>query len=305
MINVVLCADENYAQYGAVVMSSAIAHTEVPEQLHFHWLTPGLSEDTCSQLHAMIEATGAYLDIIEINDDLPRTIDLGRFGISTLLRLCMHHYLPQDCNKVIYLDCDVLVLGDLAELWSTPLGGCVLGAVMDLCGPSGLSSRAEPFNYFNAGVLLVDLEKWKGEQIGEKALACFNQNELPLKYLDQDALNHVISGDWVRLSPVWNLQPTAYAAVEKGYAHLQPVLVDLRNAIRFPRIIHFIGSIKPWHPQCVHPLQDLFLHFSRNTPWPIDLKNLRKTLPFSKRARLALKKPKIKRRAAMTAYRTK
>ncbi|WP_148254174.1 glycosyltransferase [Aidingimonas lacisalsi] len=98
------------------------------------------------------------------------------------------------------------------------------------------------------------------------------------------------------LSPAWNFQPTAYAAVEKGYTHLRPYLRALENAIRTPRIVHFIGSVKPWHSMCVHPLQSVFLSYTQRTPWPIDARELRQRLPWSKRLRLAMKHRKIRRR---------
>ncbi|PMR69367.1 glycosyltransferase family 8 protein [Halomonas heilongjiangensis] len=303
MIDVVLCADANYARYGAAVMASAMAHARFPGRLRFHLLTPGLSEDVQCRLHAMVEASGSSINIMTAEPELPDGMALGRFGVSSLLPLYMHHYLPADCERVIYLDCDVVVLKDLAELWDTPLAGHTLAAAMDLCNPSNLHSRREPEHYFNTGVLLVDLPRWRAERVGESALACLKEEGASFKYPDQDALNHVLAGNWRRLSPAWNFQPTAYAAVEKRYPHLQPFRAELQAAIRSPGIVHFIGSTKPWHPACVHPLQGLFLHFSRSTPWPINDRELKSALPLTKRIRLAMKQPRIRRRRTLTEYR--
>jgi lipopolysaccharide biosynthesis glycosyltransferase len=302
MIDVVLCADANYARYGAVVIASVMVHARSPERLRFHLLTPGLSEEVQLRLHAMVEAAGSSIAITAAEPELPDDMTLGRFGISSLLPLYMHHYLPADCERVIYLDCDVVVLKDLAELWDTPLEGQTLAAAMDLCNPSNLHSRHEPEHYFNTGVLLVDLLQWRAKRVGERALACLKQQGASFKYPDQDALNHVLSGDWLRLSPAWNFQPTAYAAVEKRYPHLEAFRAELKESIRSPGIVHFIGATKPWHPGCVHPLQRLFLRFSCLTPWPITEKGLKRELPLTKRFRLAMKQPKIWRRSRLTQY---
>lgn len=300
MINLVLCADEGYAKYGAVVMASAIKHSQCPERLRFFWLIQGVSEQTREGLHATVAGTGAQLELIEPNEEAFSDIELGRFGEASLLRLSMHRYLPSGCQRVIYLDCDLLVLGDVAELWSMPLKENTIGAAMDLCNRKMIHSRCSADHYFNSGVLLVDLDRWRDRRVLENALAYIEERSGQLKYPDQDALNYVLSEDWLRLPSAWNLQPTAYAAVEKNYAHLKSHLPELHEAIRSPRIVHFIGARKPWHPLCAHPLQELFVEHSCGTPWPIDATQLRGRVPFAKRIRFAMKTFKIQRRRKMT-----
>ncbi|RAH38238.1 glycosyltransferase family 8 protein [Halomonas sp. SL1] len=299
-MNVLLCADEGYARHGAVVMASAMANASRADQLRFFLLTPGLEENTKDRLHALVEAAGAVLHIIEVDVQELQGVKAGRFGVAALLRLLMHRYLPEDCERVIYLDCDTLVLGSLEDLWNLPLAGDVAAAAMDLCNPSSKNTRRDPDNYFNSGVMLVNLVAWRNGRVAEQALAFLEQNGEGLRYPDQDALNQVLDGKWRRLSADWNFQPTAYAAVEKRYAHLIQYLPDLEAAIRYPRIVHFIGAVKPWHATCVHPLQDDFIAYSNLTPWPIRKAALRSTLPLGKRLRLALKRPKIRRRRKLT-----
>ncbi len=166
---------------------------------------------------------------------------------------------------------------------------------MDLCNPSSKHTRRDPDNYFNSGMMLVDLLAWRREGVAEKALEYLQVSEVA-RYPDQDALNEVLESRWRRLEPEWNFQPTAYAAVEKRYAHLAEYLPALKVASRHPRIVHFIGAVKPWHARCVHPFQDDFIAYSALTPWPIEKAALRSTLPWRKRFRLLLKEPKIRRR---------
>lgn len=300
MIDIVLSADEAYARYGAVVMASTIAHSRNPEQLRFYCLTPGFSDQTREGLTALVEKGKALLNIIEVDKSSISDLELGRFGAASLLRLYMHRYLPVDCRRVIYLDCDVLVLGDLAELWAVPLEGYAIGAVMDLCGSKGARSRGSVEWYFNSGVLLVDMKRWHEKAIADRALTYIKENDSRLKYPDQDALNHVLAGDWLRLPSEWNFQPTAYAALEKDYRHLRTYRDELKVAIRAPRVVHFIGAIKPWHPFCTHPLQELFIQYSHQTPWPIEASGLGGNAPLAKRLRFAMKIPKIQRRRRMT-----
>ncbi|MCA1772126.1 MAG: hypothetical protein LC677_05695, partial [Halomonas sp.] len=106
--------------------------------------------------------------------------------------------------------------------------------------------------------------------------------------------------DWCQLPLEWNFQPTTYAAVEKRYPHLVEHLASLGIAIRHPRIVHFIGAVKPWHATCAHPLKEDFIAYSSQTPWPIDGMALKSSLSWYRRLRMALKQPKIRRRRRLT-----
>lgn len=299
-MNIVLSADESYARYGAVVMASVIANAVDPGRIRFFMLTPGMSEKTKGDLRSSVEGTGVELEIIDIDVQALEGLKAGRFGTAALLRLLMHCYLPEGCERVIYLDCDVMVRSDLSDLWSVPLNGCPAAAAMDLCKPSNSEKRKSPEDYFNSGVMVIDLSEWRNQRVGERALTYLEQEGDSFRYPDQDALNHVLKGSWYRLSPEWNFQPTAYAAIEKRYSHLAPHLPAIEAAIRHPRIVHFIGAVKPWHATCVHPLQQDFIAYSLHTAWPIDRRALRSSLPWLKRIRMALKTSKIQRRRRLT-----
>ncbi|MCA8864173.1 MULTISPECIES: glycosyltransferase family 8 protein [unclassified Halomonas] len=299
-MNIVLCADESYARYGSVVMASVIAHAINIEQIRFFMLTPGMSEETKNSLRESVERSGAALDIIDVDVAALQGFKAGRFGIAALLRLLMHRYLPADCKRIIYLDCDLLVRSDLSELWSMPLNGHTAAATINLYSSSSRGARKLPDDYFNSGVMLVDMTAWREKCVGERALACLDREGDNFRYPDQDALNRVLEGDWCWLPVEWNFQPTAYAAVEKRYPHLVTHMASLETAIHHPRIVHFIGSVKPWHAKCVHPFQEDFIAYSRHTAWPIDSKTLASSLSWRERIRMALKQPKIRRRRRLT-----
>lgn len=300
-MNVVLSADEAYARYGAVVMASIIDNAADPGQIRFFMLTPDMGEETRHRLHAFVEAGGAELDIIDVDVQALKGLKVGRFGTAALLRLLMHRYLPDDCERVIYLDCDVLVRSDLSDLWALSLHGLSAAAAMDICNTSISATRKNPDDYFNSGVMLIDLASWRSRHVGERALAYLEQNGDNARYPDQDALNHVLEGDCYQLPLSWNFQPTAYRAVKKHYPHLHKHLAALETAVLNPRIVHFIGAVKPWHPTCVHPFQEDFIAYSCHTPWPIDRKALMSSLPWSERMRMVLKQPKVRRRRRLTA----
>ena len=111
MVNIVLCSDENYAAYSATVMVSALENTVNKKDFDFYLLTSNIADATKSALIETIEAHGATLNIIDVDTSefSALELDLGRFGVGTLIRLHMHRYLPNQIKKVIYLDVSALI----------------------------------------------------------------------------------------------------------------------------------------------------------------------------------------------------
>lgn len=301
-MNLVLCTDEGYAPYCAVVMVSAMRHASNPQLLRFFILTPGLKPATETALHDLARQYGAQVNVVTAESKLAKdNIDLLRFGPSSVMRLSMHDYLPPDCQRAIYLDCDLLVLKDIQALWELDLGHYTVGAVTDLCSPATFAERSRQWpHYCNSGVLLIDLERWRNQHVGERALDYIRQHADTLVYFDQDAINHALDGQWQSLDLSWNLQSAAYSAYEKDYDYLASRRTEIERALQYPGIVHFIGGVKPWHAECTHPLQGLFIQFSKLTPWPIDDVNvLRAPLAWRKRMRMSAKAFKINRRRKM------
>lgn len=266
MITIVLCSDEGYVDKATAVMASTICNSETPEALHFYLSGYQLSVNTHQKLHNWFTTLPASLTVIEAENSSWPELTLGRFGPAAMLRLGMHNWLPSSCHKVIYLDCDLVVLDDIASVLSFDMQGAPIASVANLQGNGqsrmGLGYR----HYFNSGVLVVDLAEWKARSVLDQVEQILKQHDYTLSYPDQDALN-LIFQDWYRLPMRWNMQPYAYPAVEKKVAHYAGWQKELEDAIREPAIIHFIGARKPWHADNRHPLAYLYQHYHSLTPW--------------------------------------
>jgi lipopolysaccharide biosynthesis glycosyltransferase len=172
---------------------------------------------------------------------------LQHISTATYARLLISSKLPDRVDRVLYLDADILVLDDLAPIWEVDLEGAVLGAVVDerlsthiKIGNTSLAGLPRVRNYFNAGVLLIDLARWRAERIAEKALGYLERCPHS-PYSDQDALNVACDGLWKKLDPRWN-----YYQID-----LQKPISDLSAAQR-PGIVHFQGWSKPWNPRSLN-----------------------------------------------------
>jgi lipopolysaccharide biosynthesis glycosyltransferase len=181
---------------------------------------------------------------------------------ASLLRFLLPSVL-NDIDRVVYLDCDVVVLNDISALYDTDLSDLPLAACLDFWltgGPpfappiagwgvaewqkflSEVVRLADHKAYFNAGVLVMDLGRFRTNGLNRAAEAFLEQADYKTVYMDQDALNHVINGAFVRLDLRWNV-----------LGNRRPADADRDSAIAAalshsePWIVHYAGPHKPWN----------------------------------------------------------
>ncbi|WP_431936291.1 glycosyltransferase family 8 protein [Micromonospora sp. RP3T] len=142
--------------------------------------------------------------------DSARHISQGMY-----LRLFLPWLVPAELDRLVYLDCDMLCTGSLAGLADVALGEAVVGAVRDaytrrladggaLPGLRDEATLDPQASYFNSGMLLIDLARWRDADVTGRALDYIARHADAARYPDQDALNHVLFGRWLRLSHRWN-----------------------------------------------------------------------------------------------------
>ena len=164
-------------------------------------------------------------------------------SLEAYLPLCLAEALPQ-LDRVLYLDADMLCLGDLRPLWETDLRGNVLGAVPDLAIPNFSAARGvrcwrelslpalQP--YFNAGMLLIDLQLWRESAVTEAVTEHLGRHRV--HFLHQEALNVVLKDRWLSLDFRWNVIASQY---QRRYS-------PAGLALTRPELVHFAGRFKPW-----------------------------------------------------------
>lgn len=267
IIHVAACCDENYAPFTTVMMVSAMEHLAEDCQLHFHFVSNDVSESTLEQMATTVAALGGQLTVYKADPSQFEGLPTLRFGSAVYQRILLADYLPSEVHRVIYIDADTLVTADLKELWETDLEGLPLAAVEDLSHSACKTIGVPRIEYFNSGVLVMDLDLWRSENIHGKVAQYAGENAHRLKYVDQCSLNAVLHERWKVLPPKWNQQANIYKVLRKYSKGSNYSKTLLRQAVAFPAITHFTGKKKPWLYYCFHPSKPLYRSYLEKTPW--------------------------------------
>lgn len=167
---------------------------------------------------------------------------------ETYYRLFLNRVFDSTVRQSLYLDADLVVLGDLSRLMSTPLDGKAAAAALDLhvrrwSAVSSLAKRGSPDNrYVNAGVLLIDIEAWRARQLSERSLQYLHEVGDEVGFWDQDALSHALSGDWIELDPRWNRLTDYWVYRDRGTLPFDAPVV---KSLEAPCIVQFASRFRP------------------------------------------------------------
>ena len=194
--------------------------------------------------------------------------DMGYYTMAIYYRLLMAKLLPQDLDRVLYLDCDIVIDGSIKELWDTPLDGYALAAVDELNSSSpDVFERLEydaKYGYFNAGVLLANLVYWRKHKLTDVFLHYLSAHADRLKTHDQDVLNALLHDKCKHVSQKWNTEEAFYHYYEiKKWRKRNEK--EMKDILFHPVILHYSWKPKPWEKSCRHPLRLKYYMYLKKT----------------------------------------
>jgi lipopolysaccharide biosynthesis glycosyltransferase len=237
-MHLITASDENYVAGVLVLIASAHRHNP---SARFSILTTDWSPSSLAKLAALRTRLGLDLQQIEITQahlaQLP--ISRGHLTRAAYARLFIPSLLP-DVDRVIYMDCDMLVTGSLDAAWQVDLTDKVLAAVR--C-PAPTPAYAAAIDiplaeYFNSGFLVMNLALFRAEALAESCLAALSDPDCPYLSEDESALNVIARGRLRYLDAGFNLY-----ALDRVW---QRPLSDPASI----KVIHFFTRPKPWNGHC-------------------------------------------------------
>jgi lipopolysaccharide biosynthesis glycosyltransferase len=283
-MNIVCATDNNFVQHCAATLVSILKNNN--QKVTIYLLTEGLTKNNEKILNYLVQNNGGELHVILVdaetlkNCPMPQLSNLGHISIATYYRLLIPKLLPENIDKVIYFDCDIIVRQALNELWNSSISNYAIGAVYQITNRSIEDSKRlnypVSFGYFNAGVLLINLKYWRENQISEKLFEYLILNKDSIIYHDQDALNGVLYNQCLKLPIKWNMLTIFFmkntltindvheGEIINSYSeYKKQILIDSVN----PAVIHFVSKPKPWDIMCDHPYSKEYFKYLKFTPW--------------------------------------
>lgn len=178
---------------------------------------------------------------------------LQHFKISTYFRIIAPTVLKH-IDKLLYLDADIIIDGDITPLWNIDITEYVLAAVREesIIALDKRLKMPDDYKYFNAGVILLNSKKVRDENKFESVIKYLKDNSEEILYLDQDALNAILYDEWLELDEKWNYHNTF---ILKRNNVKENIVMDN------PIIIHYTGPLKPWHMESDHILKGRYSHY--------------------------------------------
>ncbi len=264
IIPVFFACDDNYVKYMMVTMKSLIRHASLENEYRFYVLHTNISREK-KNLVRTLEMDHIYIDFCDVSEELAKVKQKLKvrdyYSLTTYYRIFIAEMFPE-YDKVLYIDSDTVLYQDIAKLYNYQMGKNYIGAVQDYLVVSdklygdyvekvlGVSRAA----YFNAGVVLINCEMFRKEQIKSKFVELLNTYSFVVAQ-DQDYLNILCQDHILWLDSKWNVQMTETKIREAGDIGL----------------VHYNLAKKPWHDKdCKYG--DAFWKYAKLTPFYEELK---------------------------------
>lgn len=274
-IAIICAADDNYSMPVAATLHSTLVNMKSKRNVNLYIIDAGISRRNKRKIAQSIPLTRASLNWLKPQKALSKNMPISQsITIASYYRLLIPSFLPS-LTKAIYLDSDLIVRGNLEELWNLNIEDNYVLAAQDLGAPYVSSSRGlmnyqelgipADYKYFNSGVLVINIKKWLEADISNKIFEYIAQNKEFIRWHDQDAMNAILAGQWGELDPRWNQLPHTFRYSSWQESSFQE---DVYNTlIQDPYIVHFSTRDKPWKDNCTHPLKNLFFEHVNMQIW--------------------------------------
>ncbi len=279
----VLAANDYYSPHVSALLQSIIDNSCNKKNYDIIIFSTDISSKTIEKFnHQIINNDNISVRVIDVSPLMKNYKKLpthGHFKIETYYRFFIQDIL-EEYDKALYLDSDMVVNCDLADLYSVDLKGHALAACYDV-DTAGLYNGFEPgkkkymddilkiqnpYTYFQAGTILFNLSKIRGQNRVEENLKFAMSRHWEL--LDQDVLNYIYQGDVELLDPSWNYMIDMYGIRMSRIISLAPTeLKEMYYAARNnPKIIHYAGPQKPWDDPTMD-FAEYYWRYAKKTPF--------------------------------------
>jgi lipopolysaccharide biosynthesis glycosyltransferase len=264
-VSLLVASDSNVIAGLAVVLQSALINLAPSRELEINLIDCGLGEPLITKLRKSLlkNRRACRLNIARPTMAQLSGVRVDEVGLFTYARLLSAELFPE-LKRAVYLDTDVVVNLNLAEFFDQDLEGFPVAGVQDRFTPmvshplsildwEDRGMKADDA-YFNAGVLLIDFDRWRSENLGAEAMRFSRENPALCVRWDQTALNVLLYQRWKQSEVKWNYM--VYSNIEEE---------SFQERANF----HITGRPKQWDmaPRTNQGFQRMFFDYLDQTAW--------------------------------------
>lgn len=257
-IPVVFVMDRNYIPYATVSAYSLLRNSL--HNLKIYWVLPKedllLAGEFLKKLNINLpNKMRVNILLIGINTESFNTWkENGHISKATYYKLLIPYLIDQ--KKIIYIDCDTLILGDLIDLYESNMREFSFAGVYD---PVGASTTKMNFiktdTYINTGVFLMNLEALKNDNFFEKSKDIYKTHQDKITWCEQCIINKYAEQKKYILESKWNRQIFSDRTDDKAWESI--------ISKECPTIMHFVGRVKPWNKGCNPDISDFWWSYAK------------------------------------------
>lgn len=279
--HIVYASDDKFAEILGVSLVSLYDTSKDLKEIEVYILDSGISNDNQLKLQSVAKTYHRsalhFISARNINQILSMDVKTDRGSLSQYARLFVSRDLPEDLERVLYLDCDIIINRSISELWTLDLHGRTIAALKDAFSKQYRRNIELQENdvMFNSGVMLIDLNRWKTQKVETKLLNFIQKHHGIIQQGDQGALNAVLSKETYCFHPKFNSVTIFYDfTYPEIMVYRKPVdfysTAEVQEAVQNPVIIHYTTSflsVRPWIEGCEHPYKDKWMQYKKLSPW--------------------------------------
>ena len=267
-VNLFFACDDGYIPFLAVTLASIKKHRNTNRNYNITILNTGILEENKSKLVSSLTCAGFCIEFADISASVEKISEKlhtrDYYSKTTYYRLFIPELYP-NIDKALYLDCDLVLLSDVAELYDVDLRDNLVGAISDgfVKSVSRLHDYVterigvrRPSDYFNAGVLLMNLKEMRCSEFEKRFTELLTEVTFDVAQ-DQDYLNVICNGRRLTIGEEWNCMP--------GFSDCEGK----------KKLIHFNLDSKPWHKDGVE-FADVFWEYADLSCFGEEIREIRK-----------------------------
>lgn len=276
-MNIIYSSDDNYAEIMGVSILSLLENTLVNE-IHIYILDNGISDENKRKLLSLVDFYSSkitFIDMTYIEEIVDVPIDAGHLSMATFSRLFIASALPENVNKALYIDCDTLIRSSIEHLFNESLEEYIIGGVLDNITKLQKKLIFHESNdiYINAGVILIDVSKWRKFNIENRFINYIRLFNGIVPHKDQGVINGVLKSHIKLLHPKYNYMAFLRKRTRRDLVKQTGVLnyyseSIIEEANNFPVVLHIVnGDNRPWIKGNTHYFQAEYMRYRNMTPW--------------------------------------